>query len=175
MYIIFGLLILLGSLFVVLVILGNFLPSKWTIEKVAQISAEKEKIFPYLNMPENWPEWSVWNNDNDFTFSYTGPPAGAGAKQQWKGRQMNGLLTITAIDSNKQLEFTLSIDDGKFLVNGLLVLDATMPSYTQVAWRSSCEVSKTINPILKYQAYFLKNYFELSMIKSLEGLQLLFK
>ncbi len=174
MSIIFGLLILLGLLFLVVVIFGYFLPDSWRVEEAVQIHAESEDIFPFINTLKSWQEWSVWNNENGMEFEYIGPLSGLGAAQIWKGSQINGKLTVTKSEPNHLFEYKLELEEGRFVVLGIIVLETTMPSYTQVAWRSELIMPKKFNPVSRYQAYFLKNYFDSSMNESLLGLQSIF-
>ncbi len=174
MSIIFGLLILLGVLFLIVVILGFFLPDSWRVDKAILVNAELEDIFPFINSLKSWQDWSVWNNDNGITLEYFGPLTGQGAVQNWKGNQINGKLIITKSEANHLLEYKLELEEGRFVVRGIIVLETTMPSYTQVAWRSELIMPKNFNPVSRYQAYFLKNYFDSSMNESLIGLQSIF-
>lgn len=174
MSIIFALLILLGVLFLIVVILGFLLPDSWQVEKAVLVHAEKEDIFPYLNSLKSWQEWSVWNSDNGMKFSYSGPESGAGAVQIWKGSQINGKLMITSTEDNHILNLKLVLEKGRFTLEGIIVLESTMPSYTQVAWRLGLSMPKNYNPVSRYQAYFLKNYFDTGINESLLGLQSLF-
>lgn len=171
MYIIFGLLILLGVLFVILIIFGFFLPTAWRVEKAVLVHAEADEIFPFINTLKNWQEWSVWNADNDMEISHEGPSSGQGAIQHWKSGQIKGKLSITKSENNRLLEYRLELENGRFVINGILVLETTMPNYTQVAWRSELNMPQNLNPINRYQAYFLRNYFDSSMQESLLGLQ----
>jgi hypothetical protein len=174
MSIIFILLTLLGLLFAIIIILGYFLPTAWQVEKAVLVQAEAEDIFPFINILKNWQDWSVWNSDNNMEFEFEGPASGNNAVQIWKGTQINGKLTITKSEPNHLLEFNLELEHGRFVVKGIIVLESTMPSYTQVAWRSALNMPQNFNPIYRYQAFFLRNYFESSMQESLLGLQSLF-
>lgn len=173
MTVIFGLLILFGVLGIILVVLGNFLPTAWTVEKAVLVQATSEEIFPFINTLENWQEWTIWNAENKIEFAHEGPPSGVGATQYWSG-QIKAELVITKSENPKILEYRLELEDAKFIVKGMIVLDATMPQHTQVAWRSTLSVDKRFNPIYRYQAYFLRNYFETAMAESLIGLQTMF-
>ena len=173
MTVIFGLLILLGVLGIILIIFGYFLPTAWTVEKAVLVQANSEEIFPFINTLDNWKEWSVWTEDNGIDFVNEGPLFGVGATQYWKG-QLRAKLVIVKSELPKLLECRLELEEGKFIVKGTIVLETSMPQHTQVAWRTTLSVDKNFNPIYRYQAYFLRNYFETTMNESLIGLQALF-
>ncbi len=174
MSIIFTLLIILGAIFLIVMVLGYFLPDSWTVEKAILVHAETEIIFPYVNNIKSWQEWSVWNSENDLNIFYGSEESGKDSFFSWKGDQLNGKLLITDSQENNSINFIINLEQGNFKISGLIVLGTTMPDYTQVAWRSELKMSKSFNPVSKYQAYFLKNYFDSIMNESLKGLQSLF-
>lgn len=175
MSIVFGLLFLVGVLFIILVVLGYFLPTSFTIDEAVLVNAEADEIFPSVNVLENWQEWTVWNEENGVESYYEGPASGPGAIQIWQSSQIQGKLEVEQIQIPTTIEFLLSLEQNKFLVKGIIVLDATMPLVTQIAWRSELSVQKAFNPVHRYQAYFLRNYIESSMQTSLKNLALLFE
>jgi hypothetical protein len=175
MSVIFGLLILLGVLFSAIIILGYFLPDRWQVEKAVIVNASEEDIFPLINSLKNWQEWSAWNSENNIDFEFKGPESGVNATQLWNGNQINGKMKISKSIPFNTIEFNLELEKEKFLVKGIIVLEATMPSYTQVAWRSELNMAKNNNPVFRWQAFFLKNYFDTKMNKSLQNLQALFE
>jgi hypothetical protein len=175
MSIIFGLLILLGVLFIGITILGYYLPNHWQIEKAVIVNTDKEFIFPLINTIKNWQDWSVWNSDHKLDIEYSGPMTGVGASKKWDGNQIKGKITITKSVSSNTIEFDIKIENDKFNIKNLIVIEATMPAYSQVAWRAELNIPKNFNPIYRYQAYFLKSYMESSMAESLRGLQAIFE
>ena len=174
MSIIFILLILLGVLFLVVLVMGFLLPNAWRVDREIMIAGNAESIFPLINAPKNWQDWSVWNTENGMKFSLNGPTNGKDSSMSWKGNQINGRMTITKSENNKTIEFLMDLENGRFLVNCMLVIDGSVPNFSQVAWRSELNMSKNYNPVSRYQAYFLKNYFDTSMSESLNGLKSLF-
>ena len=174
MSIIFILLILLGVLFLVVLVMGFLLPNAWRVDREILLQGEAEDIFPLVNIPKNWQEWSLWNIENGMKFSLSGPTAGKDAAMNWKGNQINGKMTVTKSENNKTVELLIDLENGRFKVNSIIVIDGSVPNFSQVAWRSELNMSKNYNPVSRYQAYFLKNYFDTSMSESLNGLKALF-
>ena len=174
MSIIFILLILLGVLFLVVLVMGFLLPNAWRVDREILLQGEAEDIFPFVNIPKNWQEWSVWNIENGMKFSLSGPTAGKDSAMSWKGNQINGKMTVTKSENNKTVELLIDLENGRFKVSSIIVIDGSVPNFSQVAWRSELNMSKNYNPVSRYQAYFLKNYFDTSMSESLNGLKALF-
>jgi hypothetical protein len=174
MIIIFILLILLGVLFLVVLVMGFLLPNSWRVDREVLLHCKPESIFPLVNRLQNWQEWSVWNKENGMNFSHSGPDEGKNAVMSWKGNQINGKMSITKSELNHSLELQMNLENDRFLVNCIIVIDASGPDYCQVAWRSELNMAKNYNPVSRYQAYFLKNYFDTSMTESLNGLKAIF-
>ena len=164
----------MGVLFLVVLVMGFLLPKAWRVDREILIHSEAESIFPLINNPKNWQEWSVWNTENGMKFSFSGTSSGKDASMSWKGNQINGKMTIAKSENNKTVEILMDLENGRFPVNCLLVIDASVPNLCQLAWRSELSMSKNYNPVYRYQAYFLKNYFDTSMSESLNGLKSLF-
>ena len=154
--------------------MGFLLPNAWRVDREILLQGEAEDIFPLVNIPKNWQEWSVWNIGNGMKFSLSGPTAGKDAAMSWKGNQINGKMTVTKSENNKTVELLIDLENGRFKVNTIIVIDGSVPNFSQVAWRSELNMSKNYNPVSRYQAYFLKNYFDTSMSESLNGLKALF-
>lgn len=175
MDIVFILLTLLGFFFLAVILGGLFLPTSWVIEKAVLVGARPKDLFPLLNELERWAEWSVWSpEEEDFSLIYPDKSTGVGAIQIWKSNRINGRLTVTKSVVDQALEYRFEIDEGSLTVLGTLVLAAADPDYTQVAWRCQLEPLMGSNPIRRYQAYFLKNYFDTAMENSLAALPALF-
>ncbi len=175
MDIVFILLILLGFFFFTIIAGGLFLPTSWVVEKAVLVQARPKQLFPLLHELHRWQEWTVWTpEDEDFNLTYPAATAGVGAVQIWESSRINGRLTVTKSEPNQTLEYRFEIDEGRLTVLGTLVLGAADLDYTQVAWRSQLEPLTDNNPIRRYQAYFLKNYFDTTMESSLAALPGLF-
>lgn len=175
MDIVFILLTLSGFFFLAVMLGGLFLPTTWGIEKAVLVPARPKSLFPLLNELERWQEWTIWSpGEDNFSLTYKDDSKGEGAIQIWQSNRINGHLTITKSVINEALEYRFEIDEGKLVVLGTLVLAAADPDYTQVAWRCQLDPLTDSNPIRRYQAYFLKNYFDTAMESSLAALPALF-
>src|SRR6185503_12182168 len=78
-------LIAVGLLLLVLIIVSQFLPSTYHVERSVVIAAKAEAIHPWVNNLKKWPEWSAWTAAKDPTlvYQYEGPEEGVGAISKW--------------------------------------------------------------------------------------------
>jgi hypothetical protein len=76
-----GVALLLGLLLAV----SFALPKQISVVRSLDINAPEADIFPFLNSPRKFNEWSPWAaRDKDMVYSFSGPPAGKGARMTWK-------------------------------------------------------------------------------------------
>lgn len=175
----FFLLILLGIFSFAVLFAGLFLPTAWTVEKAELIRTTPENLFPLINSLESWAHWSAWSSENkgsEFEFEYKdNQKEGLGATQVWKSTRVNGILTITQSELNKEIHYQLDIKEGNLSLIGTIVLAVADLDYTQIAWRCQLKKLNDKNPIRRYQAYFLKNYFDTTIEDSIFSLQSIFE
>ena len=140
---------------VMLLIVSLFLPSKYHVERSVVIKAPNSAIFPLINNPSRWPEWTAWTKEKDPTlaFAYSGPTEGVGAASEWTSQKMgSGSMKFTSADPQKGIRFDLSFDGGKFQSKGALLLDPVGDS-TKVTWSNDGELGG--NPIFRYLGLFM--------------------
>lgn len=108
--------LLLGliGLFVLLAIIGQFLPSSARVERSIVIERSPDLIFPVVNSFERFNEWSPWHGiDPNAKYSYSGPASGVGANMKWSGNDQvgTGSQTITASEPDKRVAIELQFGD----------------------------------------------------------------
>lgn len=168
---------LLGFFFLTIVLAGLFLPATWVIEKAELIHATPDDLFVLINSLEEWPNWTVWSSDNEdsnLSFEYPDKKEGLGASQIWKSNKMNGTLAITESTSNKEVKYQFDIKEGNLTLLGTIVLAPADTNYTQIAWRCQLKELKDSNPVRRYQAFFLRNYFDTTIEGSLASMLSMF-
>jgi hypothetical protein len=168
---------LLGFFFLTIVLAGLFLPATWVIEKAELIHATPDDLFALINSLEEWPNWTVWSPDNEdstLTFEYPDQKEGLGATQIWKSNKMNGILGITESELGQEIKYQFDIKEGNLTLLGTIVLAPADTNYTQIAWRCQLKELKDNNPIRRYQAFFLKNYFDTTIEGSLASMSSMF-
>lgn len=164
--------ILIGtvSVIVLFLVIGFFLPSKWTVERSVMIEAPPESIYPLVaNLKEGWAQWSDFDyQDPDIKYSYTGPEIGVGASRSWVSPKMgNGTQTITKADPTTGVEFDFVMDNQFFVVGEMkFVPEGTS---TKVTWKDSGDVG--YNPLMRYMVLFMDKMMGPSFEKSLQTLK----
>lgn len=90
-------------------LIGLLLPHGYQTSAEVVIQSPPEKIFPYLNRLDRWPEWSQWatNKDSMFAVEYGPQVEGVGAAQTWKEPRGSGKLWIIGSDPDRSLEYVV--------------------------------------------------------------------
>ncbi|MCH2023373.1 MAG: hypothetical protein MK207_12935 [Saprospiraceae bacterium] len=174
----FILLVVLGFAILIISLVGMLMPSSWMFEKAELIHASPAQLFPFINSLEKWSEWTVWAQTkivSELDFEYKDKKEGIGAVQIWKSNKMNGVLTITQSDLDKEVKYQFDISEGNLNLLGTIVLDQADSEYTQIAWRCKLKKLNDFNPIRRFQAYFLKNYFDTTIEGSILSLKEMFE
>ncbi|WCL82841.1 hypothetical protein PPO43_07030 [Saprospira sp. CCB-QB6] len=171
MSILFTFIVLIAVLALVAAVFAFMLPQSWRIEEVAQLAASPKELLALFQTPANWPNWSAWTKEQGYSFSFEGPEAGPGAMMFWKSKQISAKLIITQANE-QQINFELEVDRSPLKIQGIMALDNSIPDYTQLAWRLEADLPhNSKDPLGRYQAYFLKNYFKTSLLYSLQRLE----
>lgn len=97
----------------VFVVVGLFMPSKWSVERFVVTTASPETVSTFIVQPRKWTDWAAWNNEMDpeAKWTYFGAPRGVGAKMAWSGPKMGkGILTITAVEPGKSVSYEMEME-----------------------------------------------------------------
>ncbi len=143
-------LIVVGVLLLVLIIVSQFLPSTYHVERSVVIAAKADAVHPWVNNLKRWPEWSAWTAAKDPTlvYQYEGPEEGVGAISKWDAKKMGeGSMKLTASEPGKLVKFDLSFDHGKYLSTGTFAFEPEGDG-TKVTWSMDGNVSR--NPMDRY-------------------------
>lgn len=109
------LIVFLISLVVLLTIIGLFLPQQVHIERAVSISKNPETVYPYVDNPKTFNQWSPWARmDPKTIYSYSGPERGVGAAMSWDSEDPNvgkGSWTITEAIPNKLVNMALDFGE----------------------------------------------------------------
>lgn len=143
-------LVAIGLMLLVLVIVSQFLPGKYHVERSVVMAARADAVFAWVNNLRKWPEWSAWTAAKDPTlvYQYEGPEEGIGAISKWDAKKMGeGSMKITASEAGKLVKFDLSFDHGKYLSTGTFTFESDIGG-TKVTWGMDGEVSR--NPLDRF-------------------------
>ena len=143
--------VVLVALIVLLVVVGFFLPSTFTVTRSTEIAASTSKVYPLVADPRGWKQWSAWNRrDPQMQIDYSGPPSGMGAKWAWKSKsQGDGEMTFTAAEPGRRVAFDLYFPDFGTTSKGELRFEPT-GSGTRVTWTMHGDMGR--NPIYHWFA-----------------------
>jgi hypothetical protein len=148
--------ILLGLLgvIVLLVVVGFALPAQYRVERSIEIEAPMIKVYPRVYYPQDWARWGVWSRrDPSMQMTYSGAPAGVGAKWAWKSKsEGDGNMEITRAEFDKRIDYVLRIDgmDGKFDGHFLF---APSGGNVKVTWIGEGDMGT--NPMSRWFALFM--------------------
>jgi len=148
---------LLGALVVVVVVLvggAYLLPRESHVERSIVIDRPAAAIFPLLESPKRFNQWSPWKDiDPNVRMSYSGPESGVGAAMAWNGNSKvgRGSQIITEVVADQRVKTDLNFGDmGSAKAEWLL---APAGGGTTVRWTLDADVGN--NPIGRYMGLFM--------------------
>ena len=92
------------GLLVALAVIGWLLPREITVERTISVDRPSGAIFPWIANLKTWPDWTIWNKNEDpsLAYTYSGADSGLGATMSWTAKKMgDGALTINAAQSGR--------------------------------------------------------------------------
>ena len=105
--------ITVAVVFGVLVIVSQFLPDKYHVERSIVINAPADKIFNEITQLKNWEHWSPWTEKDPAMLTTYSPNDGQiESFMQWTSDiNGNGQLTITNLVPNEHVDYSLKFDN----------------------------------------------------------------
>lgn len=86
------------ALILIVAVIGQ--SNEFTVSRQIRIGAASEQIFPHVNELRNWEAWNPWGTlDPNCKMTYSGPPAGVGARYSWSGNNKVGAGSNTITES----------------------------------------------------------------------------
>ena len=97
------------AIFVIILLIGLFLPRKSHVESNTYINASPEIVFDQINILKNWEKWSPWQAaDSTMKLTYYGPLSGVGAAYSWTSKHSSsGNMSITESEPYKSIQTEL--------------------------------------------------------------------
>jgi uncharacterized protein YndB with AHSA1/START domain len=144
----------LAALFVLLLGVGFFLPSGYSVERTVRVEAPPERIYPLIADPRQWPKWTVWNQrDPAMKVAFSGPASGPGAMWSWQSAsEGTGSMEFTRVEPNRGIEYRLHFLDFDMKSSGALTL-LPEAGATRVTWTNKGDVGA--NPLMRYFALLM--------------------
>ncbi|MSU58605.1 MAG: hypothetical protein EXS35_10585 [Pedosphaera sp.] len=151
-------LLVLGVIVLALVVISQFLPSTYHIERSVVIAAKPAAIHPWINELKKWPEWSAWTAAKDPTliYNYDGPESGVGAISKWEAKKMGqGQMKVIESDPAKGAKFDVAIEHGKFSFTGTFTFEPAGDN-TKITWAMDGNVSR--NPLDRFFSLLMDKF-----------------
>lgn len=164
--------IILGVLiiFVIIVLIGLFLPSEIHVERSMAIKAPQKLLFEQVNNLHNWRDWSPWHRlDPKMKIVYSGPLEGTGASYSWNSKNKdvgNGKITILYSKPYDSLSTEMDFMQ-KRVARGYYIFKE-LDSITLVTWGFKTDLGK--NPFARYFGLMMDKYVGGDFEKGLNNL-----
>jgi hypothetical protein len=164
---------LILGLVVLVLILGAVafgLPSHVTVARSVVINAPEYAIFPYLNSPRRFSEWSPWSaRDPNLKVTYSGPQEGKGAKIEWVSEQPSiGTGSMEIIESDPSKHIDLAVNYGGLEGTSSYAL-APAGAGSKVTWSFGYETGTS--PLKRWKALILDGFVGAEYSAGLERLK----
>jgi hypothetical protein len=124
----------LAVLIVLFIVIGVFLPTKFTVTRTQMIQAKPSAIHVHVNDLTKWDAWTPWKDEDPTVVITQGKKkSGVGASQSWDGKDGTGSLTFTKSSKKEGIDYDLTFNDGKFKSTASIHY-RDMGGNTQVNW-----------------------------------------
>lgn len=162
-----GIVLLLG----LLVAVAFALPQHVAVARTVVINAPEADIFPYLNNPRKFNEWSPWAaRDPSTRYEFSGPEAGVGARMSWESDHPQvgkGAQEIVESRDNELVEIALDFGE----MGPATASYALTPSGagTQVKWAFETDMGN--NPLMRWMGLMFERWVGQDYENGLERLR----
>jgi uncharacterized protein YndB with AHSA1/START domain len=160
----------LCALVALFIVVGFFLPASYDITRTRLIKAPADKLFPLVNTPKRWNDWSTWNmRDPKMQQTFSGPDSGTGAQWQWISKQEgSGSIAFVAVEPNKRIDYKMNFEGWSEPAAGAFTFESKGVE-TQVTW--SMKGNLGVNPVNRYFGLLMGKFVGPEFEKGLENLE----
>ncbi|HYL71762.1 MAG TPA: SRPBCC family protein [Candidatus Dormibacteraeota bacterium] len=148
---------LLSAIIVVVVMLlgvAYILPQQVHVERSISIDRPAAVVFPLLNSPKRFNEWSPWKDlDPNVRMSYTGPESGVGAAMAWSGNSKVGKGSQVITESVADQRVKTDLDFGEMGAAKAVWELSAADNGTKIVWSLDMDVGN--NPLGRYMGVFM--------------------
>ena len=128
---------------VILVVVGLFLPTSYTVERSIVIDAPSAQIHEYVGDLNNWDAWEPFGEgDPTIIVTHGEKTKGVGATQSWVGESGDGALTFTKDSSVEGIEYDLIFDQG--ISESAIKYSPLEDGETEVTWTMSGDMGTPV-------------------------------
>ena len=120
---------------ILVVVVGLFLPTSFTVQRSIVIEAGPQKVHEYVGDLSKWDDWTPWKEEDPSIVVTRGEKiSGVGASQYWVGESGDGALTITKDSPQEGIEYDLVFEGGQYVCQSTLAYDELRDGVTRVTW-----------------------------------------
>jgi Polyketide cyclase / dehydrase and lipid transport len=143
------------GVWVVLMVVGFFLPGHYRVERTTVIAASPAVIYPLVSDLKAWKGWGVWfARDPDMKITYSPATSEVGAWSQWVSKsQGDGKMTIASTHPNELFEYKMEFSDIGMVSLGGMRLTPIDPTTTQVSMTMEGDLAR--NPMYRWFGLFM--------------------
>jgi hypothetical protein len=145
----------LFGLWVVLVVVGFFLPGHYRVERTTVIAASPAVIYPLVSDLKAWRKWGVWfARDPDMKISYSPATTEVGAWSEWTSKsQGDGKMTISSTHPSDFFQYQMEFKDVGMVSLGGMRLTSIDPTMTQVSMTMEGDLGRS--PMYRWFGLFM--------------------
>ncbi len=154
---------------ILLVAVAFALPQEITVARSKVINAPESDVFPLVNSPKRFNEWSPWAaRDPEMKFTFSGPAEGKGARMEWSSDEFEtGSQEILESRPNSHVKVKLDFGDmGNAIATYQLRPDG---AGTKVVWLF--ETNTGNNPIKRWMGLMFDRWIGKDYEMGLEKLK----
>ena len=158
----------IGTVLIILMLIGFVLPGTWSAEASIQIEASPTEVFPFLNDLSRWDTWTNWG---DLESEMSDPSVGVGASRSWDDPNFgSGSVTIISSGPPTFVRYEVEIEGGAS-IGGELNIEA-LGEASRVTWREGGDFGR--NPLMGYVARGMAKSQGAQLTEGLEKLRYIF-
>ncbi len=127
----------IAGFFALIIVIGLFIPSKYSFSRTTTIDADKRKVFNTIDDLTSWKQWSAWSPEKDhrIAISYGDKTSGTGAQMFWKGGTMGkGEMQITSTDPYQTINLNAIFNKGVFKMEFTFKIESINEKSVDVSW-----------------------------------------
>lgn len=131
-----------GLLFLLMVVVGVFMPRRWEASATRDLAAAPARVQAILEDPTQWGAWMPWSaaKDPSLVVSYAGPTTGKGSQLTFAGDLLGkGSLTIIETRPAGGIDYELRFQGVDQPTRGSIVLQANGAG-TRATWTDGGEL-----------------------------------
>ncbi len=155
-----------AALLVLFLLVGYLMPGTWAAERSIEIAAPPERVFPLLDTPDAWRQWTQWP---DSGIVAEGPDRGPGARLAWNDRELGeGSFEIIAAESPTRVTYEVAVQGGSMRTTGTMRLEL-IAGGVRLHWLEEGDFGW--NPLMGYWARAMERAQGTELEKSLSRLK----